>query len=100
MAMSPYLAGLRAAVGPRLLLLPAVTGIVRARHNRILLVHQLDTDLWTTPGGGVDPGETPADAVAREVWEETGFEVEPVRILGVYANPDTYVTYPNGHQAA
>lgn len=30
------------------------------------------TELWTLPGGGVEHGESPADAVRREVWEETG----------------------------
>ncbi len=31
---------------------------------------------WFTPGGGIDPGETPADAARREVREETGLEVD------------------------
>ena len=42
---------------------------------------------WTTPGGCVEPGESPFDALAREVVEETGLEVEPGELLGVYAKP-------------
>lgn len=38
---------------------------------------------WTMPGGGVDEGEDPADAVVREVWEETGQRVRVDRLLGV-----------------
>ncbi|MFB6140854.1 MAG: NUDIX hydrolase [Halosimplex sp.] len=38
---------------------------------------------WTLPGGAVEPGEALGDAVVREVREETGVEVEPVRPLGV-----------------
>jgi 8-oxo-dGTP pyrophosphatase MutT (NUDIX family) len=98
MGISPYLKSLRDAVGSGLLVLPAVTGIIRDNEDRILLVHQRDTDSWSTPGGAVDPNESPADAVAREVWEETGLDVEPTQILGVYSGPSTFIVYPNGHR--
>ena len=39
--------------------------------------------LWTMPGGGVDLHETVAEAAVREVREETGYEIELVRVLGV-----------------
>ena len=41
---------------------------------------------WTLPGGGIEAGETPAEAAVREVWEETGIRVRTVRLLweGVY----------------
>lgn len=38
---------------------------------------------WTLPGGGVEHGEDPYDAVIREVAEETGYAVEVERLLGV-----------------
>jgi len=38
---------------------------------------------WTLPGGGLDHGEDPRDAVRREVYEETGLRVEPGRLLDV-----------------
>ncbi|MDI3421835.1 NUDIX hydrolase [Streptomyces luteolus] len=38
---------------------------------------------WTLPGGGMEHGEDPYDTVIREAEEETGYEVEPVTLLGV-----------------
>ncbi len=40
---------------------------------------------WTLPGGGVDHGEDPRDALRREIYEETGLTAEPGRILDVHA---------------
>ncbi|MCB0030021.1 MAG: NUDIX domain-containing protein, partial [Anaerolineales bacterium] len=36
------------------------------------------------PGGGLDEGETPTEAVTREVEEETGLKTLPVRLVGLY----------------
>jgi ADP-ribose pyrophosphatase YjhB (NUDIX family) len=39
---------------------------------------------WTLPGGGVDHGEHPREALRREIYEETGLHAEPRRLLDVY----------------
>jgi 8-oxo-dGTP pyrophosphatase MutT (NUDIX family) len=96
MSMSPHVRLLRDALGSELLVLPSVTGIIFDDEGRILLVRQTVSGMWTAPGGSVDPGETPADAMVREIWEETGLYAVPVRILGVYGGPQCLVTYPNG----
>ncbi|HEY2194969.1 MAG TPA: NUDIX domain-containing protein [Actinomycetospora sp.] len=56
----------------------AAGAVVRDPAGRLLLVrraHDPEAGRWTLPGGRVEPGETPADAAAREVAEETGLEV-------------------------
>jgi 8-oxo-dGTP diphosphatase len=55
------------------------------RDGRILLVRRARApgrDLFSLPGGVVEAGETLAEAVIREVHEETGLTVEPVRLAG------------------
>jgi 8-oxo-dGTP diphosphatase len=96
--MSAYLRDLRARVGTTRLILPSVTGVVRDEAGRVLLVQQRDGQVWSTPGGAIEPDETPADAVVREVWEETGLLVAPTGVLGVYGGPDFLVRYPSGDE--
>jgi 8-oxo-dGTP pyrophosphatase MutT (NUDIX family) len=54
------------------------------RRGEMLLIQRKDNQLWAMPGGGFEVGETPAEAVSREAWEETGVEVLPVTLIGVY----------------
>jgi 8-oxo-dGTP diphosphatase len=53
--------------------------------GRVLLPHWVEGGRsgWTLPGGGIDPGEHPADAAVREVLEETGYRVELDDLLGI-----------------
>jgi 8-oxo-dGTP pyrophosphatase MutT (NUDIX family) len=50
----------------------------------VLLIQRADDGDWALPGGACDTGETPAEAAAREVWEESGYQVEITRLLGVF----------------
>jgi mutator protein MutT len=55
--------------------------------QRVLLCHRRDRDQWNLPGGRVEPGESPWEAVVREVREEAGLVVRVEKLLGVYAVP-------------
>ena len=56
---------------------------VLASDGRILLTRLGYTKVWTLPGGGIDHGESPVDAVRREVLEETGLPLGEPRLLDV-----------------
>ena len=97
MAISSYLTSLRERVGHQLLMVPGVAAVIRNNEREILL--QRNTNGWSLPAGAVDPGETPAQAVVREVSEETGLSVRPLRVLGVFGGADGFrYTYANGDQ--
>ena len=99
MGMSPYVREMRGLVGTRLLLLPAVAALIRDGEGRILLQRRADDGRWNLPAGAIDPGESPDQAVVREVREETGLEVRPVRVAGVFGGPDGFHhRYPNGDE--
>ena len=66
----------------------------RRRHHgrtgRLLLIkrgHEPGAGLWSLPGGRIEPGETDAEALVREMQEETGLAVQPGRLLGRVQRP-------------
>jgi ADP-ribose pyrophosphatase YjhB (NUDIX family) len=67
----------------------SVSAVVRRRGepDQILLMKRSDNEHWGLPGGYVEPGESVHSAAQREVWEETGYEIEVGRLVGVYSDP-------------
>ena len=69
------------------------------RDGRVLMIRratELGYGLWGLPGGYVDRGEVVERAAAREVWEETGLEVEPGELVGLFSeagNPVMVAAY-------
>ncbi len=66
--------------------------------TKVLLTRRADNGLWCVPGGGMESGESAAEACEREVFEETGLSVRVKRLVGVYSNPDQLVIYPDGNK--
>ena len=73
--------------------------IFDARREKILLTRRTDNGLWCLPGGGIDPGESAAEACEREIREETGLNARVTLLIGVYSSPDWLVEYPDGNKA-
>jgi 8-oxo-dGTP diphosphatase len=65
-----------------------VFAAITDKEGRILCVRMnYATHAWTTPGGRVELGESPLDALKREVLEESGLDVVPEELVGVYSKP-------------
>jgi ADP-ribose pyrophosphatase YjhB (NUDIX family) len=75
------------------------SAVIFDEQKRALLTRRVDNGLWCLPGGGMESGESAAEACEREVWEETGLQVRVKRLIGVYSNPDQLVIYPGGDRA-
>ncbi len=59
--------------------------VILPRGGDLLLTHQAEpAPELQLPGGGIDPGETPLQALHREVIEETGWRISAPRRLGAY----------------
>jgi 8-oxo-dGTP diphosphatase len=69
----------------RVSVIPCVGGVIKDDQGRLLLIkrgHAPGAGLWSLPGGRIEPGETDAEALVREMREETGLTVEPGRLIG------------------
>jgi ADP-ribose pyrophosphatase YjhB (NUDIX family) len=66
--------------------MPGIAVNVAVLHERkILLTKREDFEVWCLPSGGVEEGESLAEAAIRETREETGVDVELTRLVGVYS---------------
>ena len=72
-----------------------VRGVVTDADGRVLLLEHSYVHGWHLPGGGVDRGETPEAAVARELVEEAGFQAEGrPKLLSAH---DNRASFPGDH---
>jgi ADP-ribose pyrophosphatase YjhB (NUDIX family) len=64
-----------------------IVGAIAEKDGKIILVQENKPQaygLWNTPAGRLDKGELPADGAKREFKEETGFDIEIDKLLGIY----------------
>jgi 8-oxo-dGTP diphosphatase len=70
--------------------IPCVGAVIKDDEGRLLLIkrgHEPSAGLWSLPGGRIEPGETDAEALVREMREETGLEIEAGHLLGTVQRP-------------
>lgn len=98
--MSDYIQWLRGKIGQRKTLVAYATTLIRDEAGRVLFQRRTDfrEAWWGLPGGVVEIGESFVDCAKREAFEETGYHVEPTRLIGLYCSPDFDVRYPNGDE--
>jgi 8-oxo-dGTP pyrophosphatase MutT (NUDIX family) len=63
------------------------------KQGRVLLTKRQDNGQWCLLSGGMESGESVAEACEREVLEETGLSVRVMRFVGVYSHPDQLTVY-------
>lgn len=89
-----FVTDLRAQIGHHRLWLSTAAGVVLDDDGRVLLGRRADTRTWALPGGIIEPGEEPADAAVREIYEETGVIAVPEALAAVTVSG--LITYKNG----
>ena len=72
-------AGVAGYVTPKI----AVGAVVGNERDELLLVQRADSGVWLYPTGWADVGYSASEVAVKEVWEETGIAVEPVRLVAV-----------------
>ena len=80
-------------------LVPAVNVILVNDSGAILLIRRTDNGNWALPGGGIDLGESLAQAAFRETFEESGIECVITGIVGIYSDPKHVIFYTSNGEA-
>jgi ADP-ribose pyrophosphatase YjhB (NUDIX family) len=86
-----------AAPAPSVPLLPGAAAIIFDDQERILIMKRTRGPYWCIPGGRMNLGESAQDCCVRETEEETGLQVQIVRLVGLYTNPRSICSYPDGN---
>ncbi|RKI25833.1 NUDIX hydrolase [Bacillus thuringiensis] len=95
MSMSLYYKKIREQLGHELIFMPSVAAVIKNEQGEILFQYP-GGEYWSLPAGAIEPGETPEEAVIREVWEETGLKVQVKKQKGVFGREEFRYTYANG----
>ena len=77
-------------------IVPTATAVIINSEGKFLLQQRKDNASWALPGGKLEIGENITQTVIREVKEETGLDIVPEYVIGIYSDPKHVVAFSNG----
>ncbi|WP_456278802.1 NUDIX hydrolase [Bacillus sp. AK128] len=95
-----YIQHLRSMVGTEKVIMVVAGAFVFDKENRVLMQKRSDNGQWGFPGGFMDLGESILDTARREVYEETGLNIEEPKLFGIYSGHQYDKTFSNGDQVS
>ncbi len=96
--LSDYLWNLRAKIGNELIQMPYVAAVILNADDQILLQEKEGSQGWSLPAGVIELAESPREALARQVRQETGLELLSAQLLDVFGGKAFRYIYPNGDE--
>jgi len=96
MTTQSYIQDLRLKVGHDRLMVPSVAAIIHDDRGRLLLQRKAGSEGWSLPAGAIELGDSPEEALNREVFEETGLKVVWASLTDAFGGDAFRYTYPNG----
>ncbi len=82
---------------PNVPLQPGVAAILFDDQDRILILKRTKGPYWCIPGGRMEIGESAQECCIRETEEETGLKIVVKKLIGLYTNPRSICSYPDGN---
>ncbi|AHG64851.1 NUDIX domain-containing protein [Advenella mimigardefordensis] len=95
--LSDYLWNLQAKIGSELIQVPLVAAVILNANDQILLQENDGTQGWSLPAGVIEVAETPQEALARQVQQNTGLELLSTQLLDVFGGKAFRYIHPNGN---
>ncbi len=96
--LSDYLWNLRAKIGNELIQMPFVAAVILNANDQILLYEKDGAQGWSLPAGAIELAETPQEALARQVRQDTGLELLSAQLVDVFGGKAFRYIYPNGDE--
>lgn len=95
-----YIQHLRSMVGNEKVIMVVAGAFIFDKEKRVLMQKRTDNGQWGFPGGFMELGESVQDTARREVYEETGINLEELELFGIYSGPQYDKTFTNGDQVS